>query len=212
MATSNFSSDITGWVAIATGIAGLLALAFIILFFSVGQPFGTLNDICIAITAILSGVLAWMLYPEYHAQAPLLSQVALVVVWIGTLVVTAGSVLVIFGVTGWFLAGLYMAAGNALIGLWFLGLNYSAYIRNSLPHSIVIFGLVIGGIMALGLAAIPGILARIDAWDSAPWYVNYIGQAGALGWLVLYPIWCILLGRGLLHPMQVVIGRSLPLR
>jgi hypothetical protein len=198
MTTSNFSSDITGRVAIATGIVGLLALAFIILFFIVGQPFGALNDICIVITAILSGVLAWMLYPQYHAQSPLQSQVALVVALIGALVVTVGSVLVIFGITGWYLAGLYMAAGNALIGLWLLGLNYSVYNDNAWSHSMVIFGLVIGGIMVLGLATIPGILGKIDTWDSAPWYVNYVGQAGALGWLVLYPIWCILLGRILL--------------
>jgi hypothetical protein len=198
MATSNFSSDIIGWVAIATGIAGLLALAFIILFFTVGQPFGTLNDICIAITAILSGVLAWMLYPEHYTQSPFQSQVAIVVALVGALVVTIGSALVISGITGWFLAGLYMAAGYALIGLWLLGLNYSFYNGNSWSHGMVIFGLVIGGIMALGFAAIPGILGRIDAWDSAPWYVNYIGQAGALGWLALYPIWCIWLGRILL--------------
>ena len=53
MITNNFSSATIGWVAIAAGIAGLLDLVFIILFFTVGQPFGTLNDICIGLTAIL---------------------------------------------------------------------------------------------------------------------------------------------------------------
>lgn len=58
MTTTSFSPDIIGPLAMATGIAGFFALAFILLFFSIGQPFGTLNDICIAIAAILSGVLA----------------------------------------------------------------------------------------------------------------------------------------------------------
>lgn len=195
MAISNFSSLSVGWVAIATGIAGLLALVFIILFFTIGQPFGTLNDICIGLEAILTGVLAWMFYPQFLARFPHISQVVLVLAILGAIIVVVGSVLVISGTTGWYLAGLYMSAGNALIGLWLLGLNYSAGQSSSWPHGLVIFGIIIGFIMVLGLAAIPGIINRIDAWENAPWYVNYIGQVGALGWLVFYPIWCILLGR-----------------
>ena len=137
MITSSFSSLTTAWVAVATGVAGLLALAFIALFFAVGQPFGTLNDGCNGLAAILSGVLAWMLSPQYHSQSPLLSQVALVVAVVGALVVAAGSVLVIFGITGWFLAGLCMGAGNALIGLWLLGLSYSALSSTPWSHGLV---------------------------------------------------------------------------
>ena len=198
MTTGDFSAFTIAWVALATGVMGLLALAFIILFFTMGQPFGTINDICIGLTAILSVFLAWMLYPQYHAQSPLLSQIALPIALFGALVVCIGSVLVIFGITSWFLAGLYMAAGNALIGLWLLGLNYSAQYTDNWSHGLVIFGIVVGVIMALGLAAIPGMLRGIDEWNSAPWYVNYVGQTGALGWLVLYPVWCIWLGRSVL--------------
>lgn len=198
MTTGNFSAFTMGWTALATGVMGLLALAFIILFFTIGQPFGTLNDICICFTAILSLILAWMLYPSYHGNSPLLSQIALVFALAGAIVVSAGSVLVISGITGWYLAGLYMAAGNAFIGLWLLGLNYSAQQTHSLSQGLVMSGIVVGIIMALGLLAIPGIVRGIDSWSSAPWYVNYVGQAGALGWLVLFPVWCIWLGRTLL--------------
>jgi hypothetical protein len=198
MTTSNFSAMTIGWVAIATGVTGLLALVFIILLFTVGQPFGTLNDICVGLTAILSAVLAWLVHPQYHAQSPLLGPVALVVALAGALIVTVGCVLVIFGITGWYLAGLYMAVGNALIGLWLLGLNYSAQRGDFWSNGLAIFGIVVAVIMLLGLAAMPGLFNRIDAWESAPWYVNYVGLAGSLGWLVLYPIWCIWLGRSFL--------------
>src|SRR4030043_1309286 len=135
MTTGDFS-PIIGWVAIATGIVGLLGLAFIILFFTVGQPFGTLNDICIGLRAILSVVLVWMLYPGHHSQSPLLSQVVLVIAIFGALLVIIGSALAISGVKGWFLSGLYMAAGNAMIGLWFQGLNYSALRSKPFPQNL----------------------------------------------------------------------------
>jgi hypothetical protein len=197
MSTATISSETIGSAAIAAGITGLLALAFLILFFAVGQPFGTLNDMGIGLAAVLSAVMAWMLYPWHHAQLPLLSRIALALALLGALVVAAGSVLVISGVSGWYLAGLYMAAGNAFIGLWLLAVNYSALRSNPWPHSLVILGLVSGAIMMAGLLTIPGIFSGIDSWASAPWYINYVGQAGALGWLVLYPIWCVLTGRSL---------------
>jgi hypothetical protein len=192
--TNSFSSLTIAWLALAAGVAGLLALAFIVLFFTVGQPFGTLNDISIGVAGVLSGVLAWMLYSENHAQVLLLSRIALGLALLGALVVAIGSILVLFGVKGWYLAGLYMAAGNALIGLWLFVLCCSLQQGDGWPRGLVLFGLVVGVVMALGLAAIPGIFRGIDSWDAAPWYIN-IGQVGGLGYLVLYPTWCVLLGR-----------------
>jgi hypothetical protein len=52
--------------------------------------------------------------------------------------------------------------------------------------------------MAFGLAAMPGIFKGMDTMEAAPWFVRYIGQMGALGYLVLYPMWCILAGRELI--------------
>jgi hypothetical protein len=194
MITSGFSTPTIAWLAIAAGVAGLLALAFIILFFTIGQPFGTLNDIFIGVTAVLGGALALMLYIENHAQSPLSSQIVLALALLGAIVVVIGTILVTFGVTGWYLAGLYTAAGYALIGLWVFVLSWSVHQSGDWPDGLAVFGLVVGAVMVLGMAGIPGIFKGIDAWDAAPWYVN-IGQVGGLGYLVLYPIWCVLLGR-----------------
>jgi len=198
MITNTFSSITVGWVAIATGVAGLLGLVFISLFFTIGQPFGTLNDIFIGLTAILSVVLAWMLYPWHHAQSPLLSQIMLIVAFIGALVVLAGSVLAIFGITGFYLSGSYMALGNGIIGLWLLALCYSALRDTRLPHSLVIFGLISAVILVLGLAAIPGIFRDLDIKEYVITPENAIWGTSVLGWLALYPIWCVLVGRVLL--------------
>ncbi|TAK10672.1 MAG: hypothetical protein EPO32_14555 [Anaerolineae bacterium] len=198
MTIGSLSSVWLGWTAIATGSAGLLALLFIILFFTIGQPFGTLNDIFIGITALLSGILAWMLYAQHHAQSPRYSLIALVLALAGAVVVAIGSTLVVSGKTGWYLAGLYTGFGNAFIGLWLLGLNLSAQQTHPWPQNLITFGVVVGAVMTLGLLTLPGLLKGIDTWGAAPWYVNYIGQVGGLGWLALYPIWCVLLGRAIL--------------
>jgi hypothetical protein len=60
--TTGISPSAIGWVAIATGVVGLFAAAFIILFYTVGAPFGTLNDISNGLLGILTGILAALLY------------------------------------------------------------------------------------------------------------------------------------------------------
>lgn len=197
MKTGNLSFATIGWMAIASGIISILAIALLILFFTVGQPFGTLNDIFNGIAGIAILMLAWMLYAEHHARSPLLSQLALMIAIVGAIVVVIGSILVIFQITGWVLAGLYTGTGNALLGLWLAMFCYSLQRSDSFPHNLLVFGLIVGACMALGLILIPGIFARIDSMESPPWYL-YIGYAGFLGTSILYPIWAIWLGRVLL--------------
>jgi hypothetical protein len=86
-----------------------------------------------------------------------------------------------------------MTAGNALIGLWLAVLSYSARPSRPWTGGVALFGLIVGVIMAIGLAAVPGILRGIDSQAAAAWFVN-AGHVGSLGWLLLYPIWCIVLG------------------
>lgn len=199
MLPNNFSSATAGWAAIATGVAGLLGLAFIILLFTVGQPFGTLNDICNSLTAVLSVILVWTLYPRLHAQAPLLSQITFVLAVLGAILAMTGSYLVLFNIYGWYLPGLYTATGYAMIGLWLLGLNYHALQDHSLPQGLVIFGLITAVVLMLGLAAIPGIFRGIDFDSYELTAFNAIWWTSSLGYLTIYPIWCILLGRLLLQ-------------
>ncbi len=192
MNTINSSSKIIGWIIIATGIIGFVSFVFMILFFTIGHPFGTLNDSFIGLTAIMSIWVAWRLIPHYSKQ---FSKLGFLVAIIGAIFVVLGSIFIIYGYTGYFLSGLYSALGYALIGLWLLGFSFSIRHSNSFPKGIIKFGIVTGIFMAIGLVSIPGIVNGIDSWESAPWYVIYIGLGGSLGWIILYPIWCILMGR-----------------
>jgi hypothetical protein len=173
-------------------IAGLGAIA---LFAGLGEPFGTLNDVCVGVGGLMSGGLAWTLYPFTRLAAPRLSRLALGSSWLGALLAAAGSALVICHVTGWFLAGLVTTFGYALIGLWLLGTNLAALNRPAFPRRLAYLGMVAGGVASSGVLAGPGILARTDAMISAPWYVSTSIYTAGLGWNILYTIWCLWLGR-----------------
>jgi hypothetical protein len=185
-----------GWVIIATGISGVLALVFISLFFGLGGDnlFGTLNDIANALLAILSGISAWKLHSHFRVQITTLQPVLLPVAWIGVLVAVLGSMLVIFRFTGWVLAGLYTTTGFAFIGLWMIGQNWALGKGQLLPQGLHLLGLVAGGFMLFGFAAVPGIIRRIGTLEASPGILNALWQTAGLGWLVLYPAWCVWLG------------------
>lgn len=194
----NYSAFATGRLAIALAVVAVLGLAFIALFYGVGGPFGTLNDLCVALGGILSGGLAWMLYPMHRSYAPRLGRFALGSGLIGACLAPIGSSLAILDVTGWFLAGLVTTFGYALIGLWLLALNYSGLRWPGFPRRLAQFGMVAGGIATVGLLAGPGIIARTDAAETAQWFVLMALYVGGLGWNILYTTWCIWLGRRLI--------------
>lgn len=197
MTTSNFSTATTSWVAITTGVSAILAIIFLTLMYTVNQSFGRVNDVFNSIIGISSVVLAWMLYAEYHARSPLMSQIALALAVVGAIFTIIGSILIIFGFTDFVLAGWYSGIGYALIGLWLATFCYSLLRDGVLPHNLVIFGIVVGVFMAVGLLGIPGIIARVDSMESMPWYL-YVAFFGWFGTYILYPIWTIWLGRNLL--------------
>jgi hypothetical protein len=208
MAGSHFPSRPIGWLAIAIGVVIVLGVVSIVLLFAVGGVFGLLNDVCNGVEAILSAVLAWALYPLYRAQSPLSSRYALIATWVGVLIATIGSVLIIFDFTGWYLAGLYTMVGYALVGVWLFGLNYVALQSFSWPRRLAQLGLLTAVCMAIGFLAGPGILGGVDDAEIAPWYVNF-GILGSLGWMFLYPFWCFWLGRLLVaNSAPLVIARQ----
>jgi len=165
--------------------------------YTVSPSFGKVNDVFNAIIGISSAILAWMLYAEHYSKTPLMGQIALALAVTGAIFTIIGSILIIFGFTDFVLAGWYSGIGFALIGLWLLAFCYSSLPGEAFPHNLVIFGIVVGAFMAIGLLGIPGILAGIDSMESMPWYL-YVAFLGWLGTFILYPIWTIWLGRNLL--------------
>ncbi|MFH1184016.1 MAG: hypothetical protein V1755_03120 [Chloroflexota bacterium] len=194
-----YPSATIGWLAIAAGVAGFAALTLAILSFLFGKPFALFDDVLIGLTALLSAGLGMLLFPEHRPQDEQLAQVGLALSVLGGCVAAFGSVLAATGVANWFLAQLYVAAGNALSGIWLIILNRSAGAVAAFPNGVVTVGIFAGAVMAQGIAAIPGILAGSESERAAPWISRTVGRAGKLGSLVLFPLWCIWLGRALLR-------------
>ena len=112
----------------------------------------------------------------------------------GAVVVAVGVYLVVSNKTGFVLAGLYMSAGFALIGIWVVALNIVAMQNGHWSARLAGFGVIVGAIMLVGVLSALGIPFGVDSLEASPWYVS-VGWVSFLGWGLLYPVWLILLGR-----------------
>ena len=149
--------SLTNWLALALVVVTVLATISLVLLFTIGQPFGSLNDAGIGLMAVLVALLAWSLHPQYRAAATALSYLALLAAVLGAAVTVWGSYLVISGRTGFVLAGLYMTFGFALQGLWLIGLCLAVPPGADWPRSLAQLGTVTGGVMAVGPPGVMGL-------------------------------------------------------
>jgi len=112
-------------LAAAVACVGILAFVSLIVFFVVGGPFGFVNDVSNAVLATLAGMLAATWLRATRQRSPRLS-LATATALAGTVAAVVGSAMVIFDLTGYFLAGLVSASGFALVGTWLIAANLSA--------------------------------------------------------------------------------------
>ena len=191
MATSVGHGLVVRRVAMAVATVDLLGVVCLAVFFAVGDPFGLINDVANALVGVLSGVLAWL---SPAIRSPGWRRFALAAAGVGAIVMVIGSVLVIFDITGYYLAGLVSAVGAALIGCWVLIANLFPPYAGELPRGVRVTGLAAGVVMLVGLLAVPGVLARVDDQNASPWYL-FVAQLSWLGTYLLFPIWCFPLAR-----------------
>ena len=174
--------------ALWAAIAGVVALVAIVLFFTVGQPFGTINDLALIVMVLSLGPVMLAHYelggvvPLWPARLSLAGAVAAAAGW-SALQLAFVIGLVDFdydrAATGAF------AVSNLLqlvIGLWIAGASLLA--GTWLPTTVRLLGIVAGvGTALLSLGLLLG-------GRSHP-----LSYAGGLGYLVVLPTWAFLLGR-----------------
>ena len=194
----------TGRLAIAAGVVAATSAASLATFFAVQGPFGTINDIGNAATGLLAGCVAWRLRDRLTGRT---RDVAVAAAVVGAALTVVGSALVVSGTTGFFLAGLVSSVGFGGIGAWLFALNRLGGMR--LFRHLRTLGLIAGGLMALGIASVPGIALRLDDAANAPGWA-WIGGLGWLGTYVVYPVWAFWLGIVELRREAPVGERELP--
>jgi hypothetical protein len=204
---NRFSSKLTGWLALLVGIAGVLAVITLALFF-IGlfqnirslSSMGGINDKLNAVVGILGAVLASVLHPTLQRLAPRLSVVVFICAWLGAIAITYGSWLILTGEGDLELSSYYFFFGNGLIGTWLWVLNRKLRQKYKdeavMPTSLTRLGLIAGSFMMIGLLGLYGIFLGLDGDDYSP--LIMVAGISFLGTGILHPIWCLLIGRWVL--------------
>jgi len=174
--------------ATVVGISGLVALVLIGLFFTVGQPFGTLNDLALLVMTLALGPVMLGFYelggrtPLIPARLALTSSLGAIAIWsIAQVAMIAGLVAFDYdhGATGAFAVE---AVTVILIGGWLVGAPLLA--GPWLPALLRRLGAVCGvGFIVFGIGELLG-----GAYHP-------LTIVGGLGYQIAFPIWALLIGR-----------------
>jgi len=179
----------TGLGLILAGVASIVAVVLLAVFFAVGGVFGHLNDAMNGVFAFLAGEAAWSMRRRIGQNAAILAMV-------GAVVGIVGSALVITETTGFILAGFVTSVGFGLIGPAVLAAAAS-YARDGIATGrLALLGRATGRLFLVSLlAAIPAAM-RLDDMDTVPAWA-WAPMVGWIGVYLTYPVWAITLGRRL---------------
>jgi len=198
---NRLSSKTFGIFLLSIGTVAVLGFIFLIIFF-IGYfndiPsilfFGPLNDIFGSLVAVLSALLATVFIFFQSKQWSWLYLIGAILSWIGVFIVTLDSLMaggIISKASASILRVKYgfpslltthsQDFGFGLIGVWLVMVIVQAAQTKSWPDHLIGLGLSAGILMMVGLA----------------------GANRALGFVFIYPIWCIWLGWYILKGKQV---------
>jgi len=199
--SSNLNSKQFGIILLSIGTVAVLAFIFLIIFF-IGyfndipsiMFFGPLNDIFGSLVAVLSAVLATVFIFSQSKRWGWLYLIGAILTWIGAFIVTINSLMAggfiskasasILRIKYGFPSLLTLRDqdyGFGLIGVWLILVIFQAAQTRSWPDHLIGLGLLAGILMMIGLT----------------------GSNGALGFVFIYPLWCIVAGRYILTSRRV---------
>jgi len=178
------TAAIAAYVVAAAAVAGLVTIA---LFFSIGQPWGTLNDLSLLVMTLALAPLMLAFYELGGLTPTPLAQAAQAIGWIAVLTWSVVQALMIVGVVSFDYkvgaTGAFAIESYALVyvGLWMAGANLLA---GSWLTWVRLLGVVTGiGFVLLGVGLLVG------------GQNNPITYAGGIGYELVLPIWAFLMAR-----------------
>jgi len=176
--------SVVAWCAYVSAAATLVTFVTGVLFFTVGQPFGTIQDAASALQVLLMLPIAWLLHRRIGSSAIVWSWLALIVGVLGMLVAgVLQALLVVRRVEYEQTIGAALSAGGA-IGIWLVGTGVLALVYSVLPV----------GLAWAGVAAGAGYLLLVAGfWLGGQGHPLF--WSGSLIALAGYGVWAIWLGR-----------------
>ena len=184
---SSKSDRFAGWSAYLSAATTIIGFITLILFFSVGQPFGTINDVAsiFIAPAILPALFA--LYRLQRASHPMMSLGALVIGSFSALIAALLQTLFVFKVISGEQSGEIVTIAFGVFGISLAAFNYLVYTNKSFSPQLAIWGIVAG----VGYAVVT--LGFLLGGQDHP--LTYVGGLAAI---VAYPVWAIWFGKLLL--------------
>lgn len=181
-----------GWSAYLSAAATIVGFVTLIVFFSVGGPFGTINDISSSILALSLLPLALALYLLLRPCAALLSLIALIIGICAMLAASILQILLVLRVVKLELTLVAVPATFGVVGVWLLLNSYLALASRTLPSGLAWVGVVAG----VGyILVIPGFLLGGQQ--------HPLTAVGGLTAVIGYPIWAIWIGGLLLSGILI---------
>ena len=181
-----------GWSAIVSGIATIIGFVTIIIFFSVGQPWGTMNDVSSVILAFSLLPVLLALYYLHRQHAPGITLSVLVIGVLALLVAAIFQLLLIFGIIAFEQTAVIVPAAFGLFGAALAIYNVLTRRYNSLPNPLAWLGIV------AGVSYVLVIVGFILGGQEHP--LTAIGGVTAV---IIYPIFAIWFGRILLSGLPI---------
>jgi hypothetical protein len=176
-----------GWSALASAIASIVGLVTLIMLFTLGQPWGTINDIASVVQALSILPVLLVLHRLYHRDAPTVSLAAFSMGVLGMLVAILFQTLLIIGVITFTQTAVISPLAFGLLGIPLMFYGNRAYVSGTLPRGLALLSLITGaGFVALIAGVILG-------GQEHP-----LTAIGGLIAAICYPIWATWFGRILL--------------
>jgi hypothetical protein len=129
---------LAGWCAYASGIVSIFGIIFLVTFFTVGSPFGKLNDIAVIVQYVLMLPIAITLYQFLRPYGPRLSLFALLIGVAGMLAVIVLQLLLVTGVLPFGQQIGMVIVAFLVVVLWFVMNGRLGRTGGILPKSILL--------------------------------------------------------------------------
>ena len=181
-----------GWSAIVSGIATIIGFVTIIIFFSVGQPWGTMNDVSSVILAFSLLPVLLALYYLHRQHAPGITLAVLVIGVLALLVAAVFQLLLIFGIIAFEQTAVIVPAAFGLFGAALAIYNVLSRMHGSLPNTLAWLGIV------AGVSYVLVIVGFILGGQEHP-----LAAIGGVTAAIIYPIFAIWFGRILLSGLTI---------